>query len=78
MSGAQPELFNGYTHRCDSCGAPIVFVRTASNAKMPCDAKSHNFITLKGQVLRGRVVHWETCPNADEHRGAGSEKEKRG
>lgn len=44
---------------CRSCSAPIVWIVTASGKRMPVDPDG--------------VSHFETCPNAAQHRRSGAE-----
>lgn len=60
---------------CRSCGAPIFFVRsrkiepgTKKQKWIPVDNKYLTVVTDEGTVVKGRVSHFSTCPNAAEHR----------
>lgn len=58
---------------CKSCGAAVLFVRTAGGKSMPVDAKPEKRIVLGSRtqvahVLDTYVSHFATCPNADQHR----------
>lgn len=64
---------------CGSCGAPIAFVLTEKNAKMPISLKTEQrrFIvdTLSDgtEVVRSRLTyesHFADCVSADAHRRA--------
>jgi len=53
--------------KCGTCGAPIVWVRTASGKAMPVDASSATVGDL--MYIHGKhVSHFSTCPNASKHR----------
>ena len=55
--------------KCGSCGAPIVWVRTASGKAMPVDASSATVGDL--MYIHGKhVSHFSSCPNASKHRRA--------
>jgi hypothetical protein len=54
---------------CRSCKATIEFVTTAAGKQMPCDPTVVSVVTATGDVVRGRVPHWATCPTASQHRG---------
>lgn len=61
---------------CRSCGAPIVFAKTAAGRLMPIDAlEVSGFavdVTTDPPTLIEQVKvhqsHFATCPNADQHR----------
>ena len=50
------------------CGRPIVWVTMASGKKMPCNPLVLQVVTDGGQVVRGRISHYATCPHAGSHR----------
>lgn len=54
--------------KCRSCGAEIEFVRLSSGKWNPVDPKRLTIVTDAGLVVSGRVSHFATCPNADQHR----------
>lgn len=54
--------------RCKSCGAHIEWQKTARGSVMPVDPKYVVIVTDNGQVVKGRISHFATCPHADEHR----------
>ncbi len=65
--------------QCGSCGAPVVFVRTAKGGWMPLNPKPRaggNVELLNGvaQVVapspevQRYTAHFEDCPNANGHR----------
>jgi len=67
--------------RCRSCGAPILWAKTAKGKAIPLDPEPSQVgnIELDGQTARyvspdmnalGRryVSHFSTCPAASEHR----------
>lgn len=50
------------------CRAEIVFVLTPAGKHMPCDPPIVAVVTELGNVVKGRVPHWATCPHAGEFR----------
>jgi len=55
--------------KCRSCGAPIVWFRTASGKRMPVDATSCKPTDAAHQLdLKRHVSHFATCPYAEQHR----------
>lgn len=61
--------------KCRSCGAKIMWVKTAKGKNMPINYDpdlAHEFVGEKGtkpEFDRDRMTsHFETCPNADDHR----------
>ena len=68
------------TATCSSCGAAIVWARTASGAATPLDAERVVGGTFEFNPQSGLVAavgadgmaryraHWATCPNANKHR----------
>lgn len=53
---------------CRSCAAPIVWIRSPVGKAIPCDPAVIVVVTDQGQVVRGRVSHFATCPQAAQHR----------
>ena len=56
---------------CRSCGAPVVWAKTANDRAMPLDARPEKRVVVEDGVARvvdAFVAHWASCPNADEHR----------
>ncbi len=59
---------------CKSCGASILWVRTAKGKQMPLDTKPQKLITLDdmpeatGYMTDCYTPHWATCPQAAQHR----------
>ena len=50
---------------CRSCGAEIVWLETAKNKRpMICDPAYVQIVTDEGKMVRGRIPHWATCPDA--------------
>jgi hypothetical protein len=49
---------------CRGCGQAIVFVRSKANKPIPCDPKELQVVTADGAVLKGRISHFATCPQA--------------
>lgn len=55
--------------KCKSCGAQIEWVKTKTRgSSMPVDPKYVVVVTNEGQIVKGRISHFATCPNADQHR----------
>ncbi len=56
---------------CRSCKAPVVWIRLEASGKaIPCDPKVLVIVTDGGQIARGRVSHFATCPQAKDWRRA--------
>lgn len=54
---------------CGSCGASIVWSKTAHGKPIPLDPPLLTIVVdTTGVVVRGRISHFSTCPNADSHR----------
>lgn len=57
---------------CKSCGAPIVWVKSANGKVMPLDGKPEKRVIVTdegiGCVVDTYTSHFSTCPNAAEHR----------
>lgn len=53
--------------RCSSCRARIIWFKTAAGKNMPVDADSV-LPTDEALELPRHIVHWSTCPNANQHR----------
>jgi hypothetical protein len=53
---------------CKSCGAALVWIKTEAGRLMPCDPNLVTVVTEDGRTVRGRIPHWSTCPQADQHR----------
>jgi hypothetical protein len=53
--------------RGSSCGALIVWFKTAAGRPMPIDAMSVDPADLNLDLTK-HVTHFRTCPNADKHR----------
>lgn len=56
---------------CNGCGAPIVWVKMHTGKMMPCDPDKQTFVVIEkegGQVYKGHVPHWHTCPYANQFR----------
>lgn len=52
---------------CRSCGAPIFWMVTKADKKMPLDIRSAR---LEEDGTRTYLSHFATCPQADQHRKA--------
>lgn len=68
-------------NRCTSCGAKVIWAKTAKGKSMPLDATptaDGNLVLVNGvaripeigddQPFLAYKSHFATCPNADEHR----------
>jgi hypothetical protein len=62
---------------CRSCDAPIIWADTVTGSRMPLDAEPIGKAILIEETIGGGVnayvkdtyrTHFDTCPNADEHR----------
>jgi len=56
---------------CKSCGAQIVWAKTASGRAMPLDARPERRVVIDGGVARvvdAYIAHWATCTHAEDHR----------
>ncbi len=57
--------------RCKSCGANILWIRTAQFKKMPLDAKpvtGYRLVGGQAEFEKIHTPHFATCPNAKKHR----------
>jgi hypothetical protein len=58
-----------FTRQCSSCGAHVVWFRTANGRRMPVDEASTLPTDAEHQLdLKRHVSHFATCPNAATHR----------
>ena len=63
--------------KCRSCNAEIIWVTMESGKKVPVDKDSiKKRLVISdneklGAVRKVGVAHFETCPNADQHRKRG-------
>lgn len=58
-----------FTRQCSSCGADIVWFRTAAGKRMPVDEASTLPTDAEHQLdLKRHKSHFATCANADQHR----------
>jgi len=53
---------------CKKCKAKIRWIRTKKSQWMPVDFRLITIITLEGEVVKGFIPHWATCPNVEEFR----------
>ena len=53
---------------CKKCKAKIRWIKTKNQKWMPVDFKEITVITLEGEIVKGYLPHWASCPNADEFR----------
>jgi hypothetical protein len=49
---------------CKGCGAEVLWITMVSGKSMICDPKQLTIITEGGQMRKGYVPHWATCPQA--------------
>lgn len=58
-----------FTRQCSSCGAPIVWFKTAAGKRMPVDEPTTLPTDREDQLdLKRHRSHFATCKNADQHR----------
>lgn len=58
-----------FTVRCSSCGASIVWFRTAKGNRMPIDEATTQPTDAEHQLdLKRHRSHFATCPQANQHR----------
>lgn len=63
-------------NECESCGAPIVWMKTAKNGK-PIPVDPGDNVEAGGTFHRDHhTTHFETCPNAKAHRARNQETRK--
>lgn len=60
--------------KCRSCGARIMWKKTENRKWIPVDYDDELWPDINFDPDR-MVTHFETCPNADEHRGRGKQDE---
>lgn len=53
---------------CKACGKVIKFIKTENGKAMPVDETLITIVTDEGKVVRGRIPHWATCPQANRFR----------
>ena len=67
---------------CKSCKAEIIWIKTPAGRNHPVDAEPMSMwvqnedhpVNQQGwSIVQGHISHFATCPNADQHRGTGSE-----
>ena len=51
--------------KCASCQADVVWIKTKKGNSAICDPKVVQVITDEGDVVRGRISHFATCPQAE-------------
>ena len=62
----QPVKRKGGT--CRGCGIYIEWIKTKAGKDMPVDPEGATIITEDGEVKKGFIPHWVTCPKADNFR----------
>jgi|GEM_PF-2764315 len=56
---------------CKNCQRRIYWVATETRKTMPVDPEIITVISENGSIVRGRVPHWFTCPNIEQHKLGG-------
>lgn len=46
----------------------MVWIKSTAGKPIPCDPPIVSIVTEAGEVVRGRVSHFATCPNAKSFR----------
>lgn len=54
--------------KCSKCDKEIIFVKTRGGKQMPCDPAMITILTDAGDIERGRISHFATCPFASDFR----------
>ncbi len=59
--------------KCDGCGSPIIFVKTAATGKfIPLNSKPERRMVInadqKAESITTWTPHWATCEKADDFR----------
>jgi hypothetical protein len=49
---------------CQGCGIYIEWIKTEAGKNMPVDPKEISLINREGEVVKGFMPHWATCPKA--------------
>lgn len=52
------------TTNCRGCGQPMVWIKSPKGRPIPCDPAVITVVTDAGEVVKGRVSHFATCPKA--------------
>lgn len=50
---------------CRACGVYIEWIKTKAGAMMPVDPALITIITEDGEMKKGFIPHWATCPHAE-------------
>lgn len=58
---------------CRGCGQAITWIKTVSGKSMPVNPAIVTIVTGRGEIVRGHIAHWATCPKADQFREAPNE-----
>jgi len=53
---------------CRGCGIYIEWIKTKAGKNMPVDPAGVTIITKDGEVKKGFIPHWATCPKASSFR----------
>jgi hypothetical protein len=51
--------------KCKGCQADILWIQTKAGKMMPCDPEEIVVCTFEGEVVKGHIPHWATCPQAE-------------
>ncbi|MFA5383967.1 MAG: hypothetical protein WC364_04785 [Eubacteriales bacterium] len=54
--------------KCKSCNAEIDYVRSKGGRLIPVNNGYVTVVTDSGHVIKGRVSHFATCPDANKFR----------
>jgi len=54
--------------KCKFCGAEIEFVESKAGRFIPVNKEYVTVVADSGTVIKGRVAHFATCPDADKFR----------
>ena len=60
---------------CKGCGALIYWIKTKGGKDMPVNPEKTTIMTMKGEIHKGYIPHWATCPKVDNFRFKHSIKE---
>ena len=55
--------------KCRSCGAAILWMKTKKGKNIPVNWDAKFVDDIEFNLVAGHRSHFETCPNAYEHRG---------
>lgn len=52
--------------KCRWCGKEINWIKTPAGKAMPVDIETITVVTVNGEVVKGHMPHWATCPAAQQ------------